>query len=54
MLHKGDLNVEIVSNIAVFEGLEDSFKGTANLKIREARSEDWSGGVGANEQDTAG
>ncbi len=54
VLHKGDLNVEIVSNVPVSEGLEYSFKGTANLKIRETRSEDWSGEVGVNEQDTAG
>ena len=54
MLHKGDLNVEIVSKIPVFEGLEYSFKGTANLKFREARSEDWAGEVGVNGQDIAG
>ncbi len=40
VLHKGDLNVEIVPNIPVSEGPKYSFNGTAILKIREARSED--------------
>jgi len=53
-LHKGDLKVEIVSNIPVSEGPEYSFKGTAILRIRASRSEDWSGEVGVNKQDTAG
>ena len=54
MLHKGDLNVEIVSNIPVADEPEYSFNGTANLKMRETRSEDGSGEVGVNEHDTAG
>jgi len=46
VLNKGGVNVEIVSNIPVPEGPEYSFDGTAKLKIRETRSEDWPGEVG--------